>query len=251
MQHNPSSVTIYSTNEYSRFKMLSSNRQLNELKIKRIIREIMAGNNMLKYNPIQVKEKDGRLEILDGQHRWYICKHLKCPVHYILVTETKTMGDIARNNSNVEKWTPANYLNCYVQENNPHYKQLQLFVTEYGFNILLSAKLLYHGNPGNEGDNGTVREKFQTGKFEVKHKAEAEQLASLCTSFTNFDGNKQRAFIIAIYRIQQAGKIEIQQLVNAYLKRPDMLTVQPSTKDYILHLEKLINLGKQKRIIIS
>lgn len=74
MTHTEATVKIYHTSQYSLFKMINGNRQLNEPKIKKIIAEIQSGNDMLKYYPVQVKENNGRLDILDGQHRFYICK---------------------------------------------------------------------------------------------------------------------------------------------------------------------------------
>jgi hypothetical protein len=80
MTHTEASLQIFFTNEYSRFRMINGNRQLNEAKINRIIKEISNGNDMRKYYPIQVKENGDRLDILDGQHRFYIARHFKSPV---------------------------------------------------------------------------------------------------------------------------------------------------------------------------
>ena len=102
MQHTEASIKLYFTREYARFRMVNGNRQLNDRKINRIMREMADGNDMMRYYPIQVQENKDRLDILDGQHRFWICRHLKRPVYYILVSEEKTMPQIAKVNSNVE-----------------------------------------------------------------------------------------------------------------------------------------------------
>ena len=135
MQHTEASVQIHFTNEYARFNMINGNRQLNERKINKIIKEIDNGNDMLRYYPIQVKENKERLDILDGQHRFWISKKLGRPVFYILVQEEKSMPDIAKINSNVEKWKNDDYINCYVQHGIEDYTILRDFFEKYNVSL--------------------------------------------------------------------------------------------------------------------
>ena len=79
LQHYTSTISVFQTTEYKNFTMINGNRALNQNKIKRIIAEILGGNDMLQYYPIQVRVVDDKLSILDGQHRFFICKKLKKP----------------------------------------------------------------------------------------------------------------------------------------------------------------------------
>ncbi len=251
MKHTESTVDVFYSNEYSLFKMINGNRQLNELKIKRIIHEIEAGNDMLKYYPIQVRENKDRLDILDGQHRFWICKKLKRPVYYILVKEDKSMPDIAKVNSNVDKWKNTDYINCYVQQNNKHYQTLQEFIDTYGFNVGLSINLLSLGNPfGDSGLNTTGKTHFEHGLFEVKFKKEAIEIAEISKLFSDFAFWRSRPFVFALFKIKRAAKISIDEVLAAYKKRPEMLTAQADYKNYIYNLEQLVNVGKQHRRVI-
>jgi len=250
MQHVESSQAIFFTNDYARFKMINGNRQLNEGKIKRIIREISDGNDMLKYYPIQVKQNKDRLDILDGQHRFWICKHLKRPVFYIMVAEEKSMTDIAKVNSNVEKWKSADFINCYVQLGNKNYEVLQKFMDTYNFSLSVTLIMLTNGNPGVEGSHPEIGENFKDGTFEVKCMDKATELAEYCKLFESFANWRSRAFVIAIYRIHKAGLISINDLVVFYRKRPELLSQQANYKSYVNTLEQIVNVGKQKRIVI-
>lgn len=250
MEHRESSLQIYFTNEYARFRMINGNRQLNEGKIKRIIKEITAGNDMLKYYPIQVRENGDRLDILDGQHRFFICKKLKRPVFYILIQEQKSMPEIAKVNSNVEKWKSNDFINCYVQHNNPNYKIIQQLQDEYKVGLTVLLKMLESGSPGAEGSNPNTMEDFRNGDFLVKHQKETVDLIECCREFEPFSGWRSRAFIIAIHRIRKAALVPMSDLIAAYRKRPEYLTEQANYKQYVNILEQMLNVGKQKRIVI-
>lgn len=250
--HQVSTVPVFQTDNYKLFDFIDGNRPLNENKIKRIIKEIESGNDMLKYCPIQIKmNKDNtRMKIFDGQHRFFISKKLKRPIYYIIITEEKTMSDIARVNSNVEKWTAKNFVNCYAVQGNKNYIKLKEFIDTYGINFGTSLRLLAFGTPGVEGSNASLNEKFEEGKFEVLKWDEAILIADKCQLFKDFKYWRDRAFVIAIFRIMKAGKVSIADVHEAYNKYPDMLVKNFSYKNYIYNLEQVVNNKKHHRISI-
>jgi len=82
-----SMVKVYFSSEYAEFNMITGNRDLSERKIKKLEKSIKSGTDILKYSPILVtkdKKKD-RYTIMDGQHRYFLCKKLKVPVHFIII----------------------------------------------------------------------------------------------------------------------------------------------------------------------
>lgn len=252
LQHNTSTVIVFQSVQYNNFIMINGNRPLNETKIRRIIKEIESGNDMLQYYPIQVRVVGDKLEIFDGQHRYFICKKLKRPVHYILIQEKKSMSDIANINSNVEKWKGVDFINCYLQAGNKNYQTIQKFSEDYGFSLGVVLTLLDRGEPGK--DNGALEkltQQFQKGLYVIRAYDEAVAFAEMCKRFSSFKNWRARGLLIALYRIRKAGKVSIDELVNAYHKNPDMLTEQANYKDYVLCLEKIMNHGKSKRIIIT
>ncbi len=250
MVHHPSHVTIYMTTDYNRFSMINGNRAINMRKITRIIKDIESGNDMLEDYPIQVKFNGKYLDILDGQHRFFIDQKLSRPVYYILVQEAKSMADIARINSNVEKWKSQNFIDCYINQGIEDYQQLQTFIDTYKINIGTSMLLLHTGQPGNEGSHRPLSEKFEKGKFTVLHWEEAVKVAEMCKMFSAFNHWTDRSFIIALYRIKKSGLIPVEDVVEAFNKNPDKLNKQLSQKAYIYNLEQIVNTGKQKRIVI-
>lgn len=252
MKHTPSKIVVYESTDYSSFSFITGNRPLNPNKITRIIKDIEGGNDMLKDYPIQVRKNGGGVEILDGQNRFTICKKLQRPVHYILVAETKSMADIATVNSNTEKWVPQNYINCYIKEKNPHYKKLQAFIDEFKFiDTGMSVLLLLTGSPLATKAKENVRELFTRGKFQVKFWNEAVQIAKDTARFSASEHYKDRAFMIALYKIKIAELITMDELVKAFNKKPEMLQKQATQKGYVVNLEEIASLGKHKRMLLT
>ena len=250
MDHEQSNVIVYVTGEYGRFKLILGNRRLNEEKISRIIKEITTGNDMLRYYPIQVSEHGEKLEIIDGQHRFHICKKLKVPVYYIVVKEDKSLPDIAKINSNTEKWKATDFINCYLEQKNKDYAILNDFIKKTGFPISLAIRLLDSGHPGNDGSSKSILKQFQYGTFKVKALKEAEEIYSNVALFKPFKYITSRAFVIAIYRIRNAGALPLEEIAAAVRKRPEMLSQQTNYKNYIYQLEQIVNMNKQHRIIL-
>lgn len=250
MDHKESSVKVFFSSSYGQFKMIAGNRDLNESKINRIMADIKDGIDVLKYYPIQVRERDGRLEIIDGQHRFFIAKKLGRAVHYIVMQEERSLFDIAKINSNTEKWKTRDFINCYVNLDNQHYKALDEFMLKYELSATLCAKLLADGEVGYGAGGAQALEDFQRGLFEVHHLEAATQLADICAKFNHFKHYRSAYFFSAVQRIMKAGKIKIEDLIKKAEAYKDDLQHQNSWKDYITNLESIYNKKLQTRVII-
>jgi hypothetical protein len=250
IQHKESTVMVYFSTDYGLFKMIAGNRDLNEGKINRIMKDINEGIDVLKYYPIQVKENSGRLEIIDGQHRFFIAKKLGRAVYYIVMKEDRSLFDIAKINSNTEKWKTRDFINCYVNLDNPHYKELDAFMVKYGLSATLSVRLLEEGEVGYGSGGSLALENFQRGKFEVRFRDEATQLADVCYMFNDFKHARSANFFQAIHKIMKANKIDIWDLVKKFNAYKDDLQHQGSWKDYVSNLETIYNKKLQNRVII-
>lgn len=250
IQHNESTVKVYHSREYGSFKMIAGNRDLNEAKINKIMKDIEAGIDVLKYYPIQVREEADRLNIIDGQHRFWIAKKLGRAVYYILLGEDRSLYDIAAINSNTEKWKTRDFINAHITAGNANYKELDEFMRKYGLSATLCTKLLADGAPGYGAGGQSALEDFQRGRFEVKTRDQAIGLADLCAEFNDFKYAKNGNFFIAIHKIMKAGKIEMADLIRKYNMHKDELVSQLSWKEYITNLENIYNKRLQSRVII-
>ena len=233
MNHTDSAIKIFYTKEYSLFKMIDGNRQLNAPKIRRIISDINKGIDLLRYCPILVIERNGRLEIIDGQHRFYVARKLGSKVWYI-VAEQLSLYDIARMNSNTEKWNAKDFINCYAQLGNKNYEQLRAFVDKYPIPV--------KGGSGNKA-------RFEHGTFENKHADYAIKLMDIISAFS-FEKKYSRSFIRAVENVVRAKKISIGELVEKVNKDNSALKYLETEKQYLSGMEDIFNKGKKIRVVI-
>lgn len=245
--HKESSLLIYHTTEYGAFRMINGNRELNAAKIKRIQKDIAAGLDVLKYCPILVKSDGKKLEIIDGQHRFWVAKELKKPVHYLIVEKNIDLYSIAKINSNTETWKGKDFINCYAQQGNKDYLILQAFVDEWGFNIGMSINLLANGNTP---DGSQALDAFKAGQFKVKKLNDAIELAKICKQFSKFNAWRSRPFVVAISKILKGAKCDVKELVEKFNKDTESLQIQGTYKEYLVNLEAIYNKGTHKRRVI-
>lgn len=85
----PKAPKVQRTMNYSKFKLLSFNRNLSESNVAKLIAENEIAFNMDKF-PIIITSKN---EILDGQHRYEACKRVGWPVYYVVENQKSTTCD--------------------------------------------------------------------------------------------------------------------------------------------------------------
>lgn len=244
MKHTPSKVIVYMSKDYRRFRFIEGNRNINQSKVDRTINEINSGNDILDESPVIVTENGKFLDVKDGQHRVLISEELDRPVHYIIKKNELSLYNIAKINSNVEKWTARDFINCYIKAGNNNYKKLKDFHDEYGISIVVSITLLMAGTMKSDGGaKHKLVEQFQQGSFEVKHLKEAKMIAEICKSFEPFEGYTARPFIIAICKILDAEKCDMDLLIQKFKKTPQRLVLKHRWKEYLTLLQEIYNTG--------
>ena len=97
-------IQVHTTNNYSLFKTLNGNRDVNQLHLTRL-KESMKKNHLTTI--IMVNEK---LEIIDGQHRFLISQELKLPINYI-ISKNYGLNEVQILNANMKNWQTVDYVN--------------------------------------------------------------------------------------------------------------------------------------------
>jgi hypothetical protein len=236
----PATVQIFWTKDYGMFRFLKGNRDLNELKIKRIMRSVEDGLEFFKYCPIMVNQEG---YMIDGQHRFYVCKKLGLNVYYVIVPNF-TLRQVAEMNNNASKWTDKDYLNCYIDVGIGHYKALAEFIDTYNVNIGIASSLLDYGKV----KVGSARDDFRDGLFKVNYYDQAVRLMDKVTDFSGYcESYNSRNFIQAIEVLLDSQDYNHTELLDKLKLHGLVIETRSSYKDYLQHLEDLFNFRNSKR----
>lgn len=248
MNHSISTIHIYHTTNYNLFARIKGNRELNDLKIKKMINDIKNGINLLADFPLVVSENGSKLHVIDGQHRLEAARQTKEVVYYIIRKENLSLDKMARFNSLQEKWSVKDFIECYIEKGIQDYGKLKNFMQEYQVPASISMRLLSYGIIGSDGGNDkNFVELFHRGEFKCKHWKQAVDIVEACRRFSKNKHWNSRPFMIAITKILTADKCDFDELVEKFESNPAALEVQKNFKNYLLNLEQIYNKGYSKR----
>ena len=237
MDNESSIAKIYWTEDYGQFHFLHGNRDLVQSKINKLSRDIEAGLNLFQYCPILVN-KD--YYIIDGQHRFFVCKLKKLKVYYCVVPDF-SLAQIAKLNNNQNRWTTNDFLNCYIDAgvNSEHYRTLKNFTESYSLTISTAMSLLYAGAPAT---GGRFLELFRDGDFEVKFLNEATKLCDLAGEYSEYTNeNYSRDFLATLHKLLSGDKFSHPEMIQKLQKNNLRIEKRSSVKEYLVHMEEIFN----------
>jgi hypothetical protein len=189
-----SHLKIFKTYNYSLFKKMKGNRDIDESHLKKIIKSIEEDG--YTFSPIQVNEK---YEVIEGQHRLEACRALKLPIYYHVVAGA-TIRDVTILNHNRKNWGFDQWLNRYVAYNKQEYKIYKHFYDKWGFDHWSTIFLLCR-TKGLRG-RGPLKKHFEQGLLKIETLEEGKAWANRILDVKPFYSNyKRRAFIQAMIRV--------------------------------------------------
>jgi len=121
-------MEIQKTKDYSIFKFVLSNREVDANHVKKLARSIET-RNLLSVRPIIVNDQ---MQLIDGQHRLEAAKQIGAEVFYIQIGNL-TKSDIAVLNTAQKNWTRTDFINFYALEGNENYKRIAALLNKYYF----------------------------------------------------------------------------------------------------------------------
>lgn len=237
-----SNIQILQTLEYSLFSNIIGNRNVNLSKVEKLVSDVNSGFNMLPYCPIIVSEKDGFLNIIDGQHRFEVSKKSLNPVYYV-VCNTLSLQKIAMLNSRGQKWSMNDFLNCYLKLDIDDYKILKETLTVHKGQIATIASLLMLNDV-----KKNIKEHFESGEFKVNFLKETEKILLLTEKlFGQYNFSRDRYLIGAMQKIDSSGKCDYDILIDKIKQNPMGIDKQNDIKNYIYNIERVYNFKNRER----
>jgi hypothetical protein len=150
---------IKKTKDYEIFKKHESNRELVPANLKRLTFSIST-RNLLGMRPILV---NGKMEVIDGQHRLEIAKKLGLEIYYEMQEQLVTK-DMYLLNENQSKWKFDDYIHYYCNEGNVNYIKFKYFTEENNLSAF-QALILLQEAVVKENMGSAVGVNFKAGKF--------------------------------------------------------------------------------------
>jgi hypothetical protein len=224
-------IKVYKTKDYSLFKMLGGNRNINLKNANKIIASM---KQRLIINPIIVNEK---YEIIDGQHRFYAQRELNKEIYYII---QKGLGlkDCQLMNCNSKTWSNEDFLNGYCELGNEDYIILRDFIRKNKHITLSVAENMLALNV----NMGTIlHEKFKKGEYKVVDVNQAQIYADWIKNFETYPPYKQRNFTIALLKIFKNEKYDHSRMLNKLTYQNSKLQKEVNINSYMQVLSDIYN----------
>ena len=120
---------VYISSRYDDFAFKAENRSIDEPHVEKLV------SSFEKYgwvgSPIEVSEnRDGKLYIEEGQHRFLAAKKLNLPIKFIVVPPRNAVMQ-AEINDLTDKWKPIKFVEMYANNGVQSYKRLLNLVAEF------------------------------------------------------------------------------------------------------------------------
>lgn len=203
------------TKNYNLFTVSPDNRAV-ELGRRKDLRKSMELYGFLPGFPILCRRVNGKLVIIDGQHRFGIAQELGLPVWYSV--EDRAV-DVAIINASQRGWNVADYVNRHAVAGNKHYVELIEFAALHHMPLSFAAGALFgHCNSQN------VMVSLKDGTYKIRDWEYASRVAIIFGAVRN--ANKECATSHALFAISALCRIEgidDQRMIKAIAKRADML----------------------------
>jgi hypothetical protein len=234
-------IQVHTTTEYSLFKILNGNRDVNELHLRRL-KESIKKNHLTTI--IMVNEK---FEIIDGQHRFLVCQELKLPINYI-ISKNYGLNEVQILNANMKNWSTNDYVNGYCDLGYKDYEMYRDFVADYGFSSRL-AILLLSGEQENGSNPVSAATKFKAGLFKIKDLDNAKRMAEKLKMIEPFyKGFMRRSFVLAIYQMFKNNNFDFPEFLAKLKQQPTTLQDCTSITQYKVLIEDIYNYRRREKI---
>lgn len=231
---------IQETKNYGRFDFDVENRDFDPGKHRDLFKKLQAHGFDPARPIVCTRGKNGRLVVVDGQHRLNFCRDLQIPV-YFTITEH---ADPREFNSSSIGWSIADWVKSWRCSGNEHYETLANFVEKYKLPVTTSANML--AGIDNGGGAHTV-DKIKKGTFEVVDVQFAEATAQAIISIVeHFKEAKSFFFVAAVSKCVRVKEFKLDHLIRKITKFPGLLKPCARIDQYLEDIQALYNYADKK-----
>ena len=229
---------VYETRDYKAFSFITGNRNINNSHLEKLRKSMM---EMLIPIPIVVNEK---LQIIDGQHRYMICKEESWTLTFIQI-KGLALTHVQKINELMKVWTAEAFMHCYCDlaletEDGEYddYVEYREFKRKYGFGhnetqAILTNQRMFSGN---------LSDRFRNGSFKINDLKKATHVAERITDVGKYyQGYKRRGFVIAMLHCFATPEYDHDRFLSKLSYQTYKLSDQSNYKQYLQIAQDIYN----------
>jgi len=244
---------VLRTTDYSQFKTLKGNREVNPVHVERLIRSFQ---NKHLICPIIVNQ---HWQIIDGQHRFETAKRLGLHVDYIVVNDYG-LEEVQILNSNTSNWKAIDYLDGYCNLGYKDYIIFREFMAKYSdftikpCEVLLTNRMIDSSKEkqfkDDSGKKRTLRHNdFINGKLKIDDLKKAEDMAEkLMMMKPYFSSYHQILFVRAMLTLFRNPNYNHAQMLSKLAQQPTVLQQCATVRQYQILLEDIYNYRSREKV---
>jgi len=227
---------VLKTNDYSMFKHMNGNRNINKLHLKRLTESMSE-----KYIEVPIIVNSNN-QIIDGQHRFEAAKELKKDVYYIKVRNLN-LDDVHRLNTNSKNWTAEEYMQGYCELGLEDYIRYRDFKRKYGFghnetNAILTNRSRMSGSKNTD---------FNDGVFKIlDYDLAVKNAEKICMVREYYEGYKRRYFVYAMLELFENPDYSHVEFLNKLSFQSVKLQDCTDVKGYLILIEDIYNFKRSR-----
>lgn len=224
---------IMSTFKYEDFKFIEGNRDVDhEEKIEKSIRK-----SGLLIQPVLVNE---RMEIIEGQNRFYACKNLGLPIYYVMQNDIG-LEEVKSLNSASKNWTTRNYVHSYAAgDKKLDYIYVEQLQKAYPWATHRIIGFATHGEAGCPTYTSMKSGNFKCSDAEYNKAVEVLDYASQFREGIDGIGGRKEFYVIAIMFCYFCEEVDSEYLLTKFKKYYKSLTSINDIEDALTQIESKI-----------
>lgn len=241
---------VFETTDYSVFSFIPGNRETNALHIERLKRSFLEKR---LFSPIIVNEK---YQIIDGQHRFSVCKMLELPIIFI-VAHGYGLKEVQMLNTNSSTWKMKDFLDGYCKLGYSEYLKMKQFMLDYPEFSIKPAEILLSNLGGGSNNQNTISvngkeakvKNFEQGRFKVFDLNLARANAEKILDFKPYyDGYNRAVFVNAMIGLFKNENYDHEVMLQKLKANPTVMKHCGNVSQYRELVEDIYNFRNRNKV---
>lgn len=239
---------IQTTYNYGQFKNLHGNRSIN-VPHKMRLKQSMQEDPLLSL--IMVNERN---EIIDGQHRFEVCKELNLPINYVIVYGYG-MKEVQILNVNSTNWKKIDYLESHAKNGLPNYITFKKFMSDFpqlNFSTCLKCLSGLSNSDGEKASIGGVfvtSKRFENGELKIPNLKKSYEVANKILDYRPFFAKfNDNTFVITLLYLFKHPNYNHLEMLKKLKNQPTAISGCKSQNQYVIMLEEIYNYKRRPKV---